>query len=136
MRTLTAHVRHGGDSVSYDFVLQIQVPLLYVWPYSFGRNCCHTERELSLRLATSRVAGYIVPLRSVRQRRRILQRLGVALITVGVLEEDAVPAADCSLAISPWVIRKTDAGSGIEQVTFHAAHRNTGSHAALDNSVR
>ena len=53
-----------------------------------------------------------------------------------MLEEDPVSAPDGGLAIAPRIPGKPDAGSGIEQVALHAAHRNASRHSALHHSVR
>ena len=64
-----------------------------------------------------------------------LQRFGVGFVAVGVFEEHSVAAPNRHFAVALRIPRKTDAGSGIEQVALHAAVGHSRRHAALHNSV-
>src|SRR5438552_17494848 len=90
MRTLTTHVRDCSDGVPRNFVLHVEVPLLNVWPRGFRGNGIHAERKLSLRLAASRIAAYVITLRGVRKWRRVHEGFQVDYIDIGMLEEDAL----------------------------------------------
>src|SRR5581483_10267887 len=57
-------------------------------------------------------------------------------VAVGVFEEDPIAAADCGLAITVRIPGKTDSGSRIEQVPFHAANRYARCNATLHDAVR
>src|SRR5262249_5157851 len=116
-------------------MLHIKVPLLNIGPYGFRRNGIHTKRKLSLSLASSAVADDVVSLCGVRQRRRVLQGLCIAFVSIGVFVENAVAATDGSLAISPRVISKADARRSIEKMTLHAADRYPRCHSALNDSI-
>src|SRR5947209_19329840 len=102
MGSLAAHVRGREHSVLEYLVLDVQMPLLHVRPDSFGRNRDHSQRELQTSAADLVVANDIKLCRSLDQRRRAFQRLNVPFVAVGVLEEDAVAAAQSRLAIAEY----------------------------------
>ena len=74
----------------------------------------HAQREIQPGAAGVLVSDVVVLVGSLHHRRRSLQELGVALVAVGVFEEDAVAAAHRELAVAKDVIGETDAGRGIE----------------------
>ena len=53
-----------------------------------------------------------------------------------MLEEDAVSATECGLAVAPRVPGEAHSRSRVEEVPFHTAHRHSRCDAALDNSIR
>src|SRR5258708_35984373 len=50
-------------------------------------------------------------------------------------EISSVPATNGGFSVAAWIPCKSDAWGGIEQVALHAAGRNTGSYAALNDTV-
>ena len=52
------------------------------------------------------------------KRRRAFQRFGIALVTIGVLEEDSVAAAYGQLAIALRIPREANARRGIEEMSL------------------
>ncbi len=65
----------------------------------------------------------------------LLKRLGVAFIAIGVLEEDAVTAANRPFPIAKGIIGKAKARSGIPPMIGHAALGHSGGDAAVYPSV-
>src|SRR2546429_9878114 len=108
MRTLTTHVRDCSDGVPRNFVLHVEVPLLNVWPRGFRGNGIHAERKLSLRLAASRIAAYVIPLRGVRQWRWVFQGFRVVFISTWMLEKEALSGTDGPFSVSSQVLCRTD----------------------------
>src|SRR5262249_39597078 len=96
------------------------VPLLNVGPDGFAWNGSDGQREEQA--SADRVVAADVELGSIeRERCRTFERFAIRFVAVGVFEEDAVTATNGHLAIALWIPSEADAGSGIEQVAFHAA---------------
>src|SRR6267378_2474662 len=53
-----------------------------------------------------------------------------------MLEEYAIPSADRSLSVAPWIPCKTDSRSRIEQVTLHATDWHAICNTAPNHSIR
>ncbi len=60
----------------------------------------------------------------LNQGRSTLQCFAVGFVAVGVVVEHSISAADGPRAVAFGIERKTDAGSGIEQMAIHAARRH------------
>src|SRR5215475_14794269 len=61
------------------------------------------------------------------QGRRAFERGSYSFIAVGVLEEDAVSAANRRFAIAEYVISKSNTGCWIEKMSLGTAGRNSSS---------
>src|SRR5262249_31786220 len=113
VRTLATHIRHRRNDVTRNFLLHAEVPLLHIGPDGLVGNGVHREREQQA--AADAAIAVHVELRSGQYRWwRAFQRLGVAFVAVGMLEEDAVAAADGHLAVALGIPRETDARGGVE----------------------
>ena len=75
-------------------------------------------------------------LHCIRQGRRVFERFRVAFVTVGMLVEDAVAAADSGPAVASGIPGKAHAGGWIEQVALHAAHRHARRDPTLHDAIR
>src|SRR5580704_11865419 len=127
MHSAAAHVRQRRDCVLGNVVLHIEMPLLHVGPRGFvwdgnkrQRSCAPAEGagiEIGVTRHIHDAAGLGVDI-------VLFQRLGVALIAIRVLEEDAVTAADGPPPVAQWIIRKTKAGRRVPPVVAHATSRN------------
>ena len=73
MSSLAAHVRGREHSVFKYLMLDIEVPLLHVWPDRFGGNGDHAQRELQAAAADLIVAIDVKLRRGLHQRRRAFQ---------------------------------------------------------------
>src|ERR1700722_1851192 len=107
--------------VAGQLPLDSQVILLNVRPDSVGWDCEHTQRELYPAYARAGVTGEVVLIRGLYDWSGTLQRLGVALIPIGVLEEDAIAAAHGKLPVAEDVVSKPYARRRIEEVPAHTA---------------
>src|SRR5258708_10511414 len=103
MRSLTHYIRNRCHGISDKRLLPIKMPLLHVSVLRLCWNGCNAERKLrsrgagtEVRITRSRVVLY----GGGSERRRVLQGVGVAFISVTMLVEDAVSTADGRLAIS------------------------------------
>src|SRR4029077_7044087 len=138
MRALASYVRDGRDRVREDFVLNVQVPLLYVGPNSLVWDGDHRQRRCRSRWLRNNL---IVPDHAEdrcglhNRTRSRFQRLCIRFVAIGVLEENTISTAYRSLPVSARVPRKTNARSRIKQVALHATDGNTGCHSTLHYSI-
>jgi len=88
-------------------------------------NCEQTQRKLQP-CATNLVVGRQVELvRGLYHGRRSFQRFGVALVSVGVLEENPVASADRKFSVAKNIVSKAQARRRIEEMSRHAAGRDS-----------
>src|SRR3954469_12435986 len=111
-------------------MLHVQVPLLHVGPDYLGRDRQETARKLRCGPGETDISDVSVSddvvLRCGNQQRGRLtfHAFGVRLIAVSMLEEHAVSATNCSFPSTENIPCKTDTGSGIEEMSFHATDWN------------
>src|SRR4029077_21262474 len=67
------------------------------------------------------VAGHVELRGGQNHRRGAFQGLGGAIVTVGVLEKEAVAAANGQLTIASRIPGEADARSRVKEMAFHAA---------------
>src|SRR5256885_1663634 len=138
MRAFAADIRHRQNDVRRQFMLNIQVPLLHVRPHGLARNGERIQGKqrasADAGIATGRsrapcgTCSANIRLRgSEDQRRRSFERFGVAFVTVGVFEKDAVTAANRGLAVTFGIKREADARSRVEEMAFETAVIRRGS---------
>src|SRR5579884_2035061 len=134
MSALAAHVRHGSNDVAGQFLLDAQIPLLQVRPNGLFGNRGHRQRKEQASAADVRVAGDVELLRRQNERRRSFERFGIAFVSIGVLKEDAITAADGHLAVAARIPSEADALRRVEEMTAHAAGVGTSSDARAGES--
>src|SRR4249920_4158751 len=108
MRALASYVRDGRDRVREDFVLNVQVPLLYVGPNGLVWDGDHRQRRcrsgwLWNNLIVSDHAEDRCGLHN-RTRSRF-QRLRIRFVAISVFEEDTISTTNGSLPVSARVPR-------------------------------
>jgi hypothetical protein len=98
-----ADIRNRRHCVSRDFLLDVKMPLLHIGPLGLGWNRDDVQRKLWRQTSATTDVGVtidVVLLNRIGQRGRVLQRFRVALVAVGMLQEDAVSASNRGLAVS------------------------------------
>src|SRR5690348_6228329 len=103
MGSLAAHIRRGEHSVFEYLMLDVEVPLLHVWPDRLRRNGDYSQRELQTAAADLVVTDDVKLRRSLNQRWSAFKRLDVAFVSICVLEEDAVAAAQRRLTVAEHI---------------------------------
>src|SRR5437016_10481551 len=99
--SLAAHVGNGREGILEDIVLDVEVPLLHIWPDCLSGNGDDIKREQQPRgTADVSVPGNVELSGSLHQRWRTFQRFGIGFVPVGVLEKYAVSAADRGFPIA------------------------------------
>src|ERR1035438_9873585 len=138
MRALAAHIGNRGNRIVRHVMLNVEMPLLHVGPSRFIGDGDYAQGQLRSRgqpLPNIRVADNIELLDSDRQRRRVLERLRVGFVAVGMFVEHAIAAADSPLPVTPWIPGKTEARRRVKEVSLHAARRSARSYAALHYAI-
>src|ERR1700678_4316721 len=107
MDSQTANITDLHDHVTRQLPLDREIVLLDIRPDRMGRNSNHAEGKTQPGAAGILISDVVVLVRSLHHRRRALQEFGVALVAIGVLEEDAVAAAYRQLAIAKDIIGET-----------------------------
>src|SRR5580693_4247469 len=131
MRTFAAHVSDGHNGAGHELALNVQIPLLHIGPDGLSWNGVHCQRKRHALSANAGVANHVVLRRSEHVWRCAFERFRVALVSIGVLKEYSISAANGSLTVAEGIVSETDAWSRIEQVTLHASSRDAAD-AALD----
>src|SRR5271167_1715874 len=120
--------------MALQLLLDVEVELLHVGPSRLVGNGDEAQREAGRR-GVGRISDIRVPtigsgpddvdLRRALQQRRGLtfHTLGVGLVSVGMLKEDPVAAANGSLGLPCGIPGKPDAGRRVEQLSVGAANR-------------
>ena len=93
--------------VAWQLALNGQVELLDVRPGGVGGNGDHAQRKLEPASTGLVIADEVVLVRRLHHRRGAFEGFGVAFVAIGVLEEDAVAAADGELSIAEDVVCET-----------------------------
>src|SRR3982074_516308 len=137
MRPFTSNIGKGRHYVSREFMLHIEMPLLYVRPLDFGGNRARCQGQLRGKAAGSDVvvSGDLVLLGRIGQGWRVFERLRVALVPIGVLVENSVSAADGGLTVTPGIPGETDPRSRVKDMTLHAACWNPSCDPALNDPI-
>src|SRR5580700_4102644 len=136
MSAFASHVSYGNYHVGWQFLLDVEVPLLHVRPYGLIWNCIDRKREYRHCACTGANACVTavgttgarahasgdVRLRSPHyEGRRTFQRFRIGFVAIGVFEENTVAAADSHLAVALGIPRKTDTRGGVEEMSIQAA---------------
>src|SRR5258705_13015876 len=122
MCPFAAHIGSGENQVARQFALDAEIPLLHVRPHGLGGNRSEgLRKEQTSSGANAGIICDVVLRGNEDERRGTLERLGIAFVAVGVLEEYSVSTSDGHLAVALRIECETDAGSRIKQMAFHAA---------------
>src|SRR5882762_915722 len=138
VRAFAAHVGHCSHDVGRQFPLNVQMPLLDVGPNGLARDGIHGKRKEGNNpaAATNVPVSSYVELRCIeRERGRAFERLGVALVAVGVFKEDAISAANRHLAVAFGIESEAEPRCGIKKMTFEAAGVRTGASAGIGEAI-
>src|SRR5690348_9946099 len=108
-------------------MLHVQMPLLHVGPNNRVGNGIEAVRKRWCNSTTAAAADAGIA-NDVALRRRLQQRGGLAFdafrvrfVSIGVFEENAIPASNCRFAITAWVPGKSNSRSRIEEMSLRAA---------------
>src|ERR1700722_8321438 len=107
MDSQAADITNLHDHVTRQLPLNREIVLLDIRPNSMGRNGNHAKGKIQPGATGILISDVVVLVRGLHYRCRALEELGVALVAVGVLEEDAVAAAHGQFAIAKHVIGET-----------------------------
>src|SRR5271156_2302913 len=107
MDSQAADITDLHDHVTRQLPLDREIVLLDIRPDGMGRDRDHAQGKSQPGTAGILISDVVVLVRSLHHRRCALQELGVALVAVGVLEEDAIASAYRQFAITKDVISKT-----------------------------
>src|ERR1700691_4530582 len=117
-------------------MLNVKMPLLHVRPHHLIGKRGEGKRRQRSSCANALITRDVELTGHLQQRRRLaFERFGIRLFAVGVLKENSVTAADCSLAIALGIEGKTDARRGVEQMSLRAADGNSRRDSALHQSI-
>src|SRR5580704_12480200 len=145
-----ADISKGADGVLEELMLDADIPLLGVGPDGSVGNGSDRQGEgqrRSARISQASVtrclsatgAGDIGLAGSEDKWRTAFEAFRIGFVAIAVIEENAVTAANGSLAIAPRIPGKTEAGSGIKPVLLQTSARLTGSsalHDAIEEELR
>ena len=104
------------------FSLGVEMPLLDVRPNGFVGNGINSQGEKQSPADIS-IASDVKLLGGQHERRGTFQGFCIALVAVGVLEKDAVPAANSHLAVALRIEGKPNARRGVKEMSLQAARR-------------